>query len=61
MKHFKLNIGTKLFILYFVISSALVFVFVNRTSTDSAKEVMIEVSELMSRIASENTINGALL
>ena len=60
MKHFKLNIGTKLFILYFVISSALVFVFVNRTSTDSAKEVMIEVSELMSRIASENTINGEI-
>ena len=60
MKHFKLNIGTKLFILYFVISSALVFVFVNRTSTDSAKEVMIEVSELMSRIVSENTINGEI-
>lgn len=60
MKHFKLNIGTKLFILYFVISSALVFVFVNQTSTDSAKEVMIEVSELMSRIASENTINGEI-
>ena len=60
MKHFKLNIGTKLFILYFVISSALVFVFVHRTSIDSAKEVMIEVSELMSRIASENTINGEI-
>ncbi|SVD93437.1 uncharacterized protein METZ01_LOCUS446291, partial [marine metagenome] len=38
----------------------MVFVFVNRTSTDSAKEVMIEVSELMSRIASENTINGEI-
>ena len=60
MKHFKLNIGTRLFILYFFITSALVFVFVHRTSIDSAKEVMIEVSELMSRIASENTINGEI-
>ena len=60
MKRFKLNIGTKLFILYFIISSALVFVFVHRTTIDSAKEVMIEVSELMSRIASENTINGEI-
>ena len=60
MKHFKLNIGTKLFILYFVISSALVWLFVHRTSIESAKEVMIEVSALMSRIASENTINGEI-
>ena len=60
MKHFKLNIGTKLFILYFVISTALVWLFVHRTSIESAKEVMIEVSALMSRIASENTINGEI-
>jgi len=60
MKHFKLNIGTKLFILYFVISSTLVWLFVHRTSIESAKEVMIEVSALMSRIASENTINGEI-
>ena len=60
MKHFKLNIGTKLFILYFVISTALVWLFVHRTSIDSAKEVMIEVSALMSRIASQNTNNGEI-
>jgi len=60
MKHLRLNIGTKLFILYFVISTALVWLFVHRTSIESAKEVMIEVSALMSRIASENTINGEI-
>ena len=60
MKLFKLNIGTKLVILYFVISTALVWLFVHRTSIESAKEVMIEVSALMSRIASENTINGEI-
>jgi two-component system sensor histidine kinase CreC len=60
MKHFKLNVGTKLFILYFVISSALVWVFVQRTSMESAKGVLVEVSSLLSKIASQNIKNGEI-
>ncbi len=60
MKNFKLSVGTKLFILYFVISSGLVWLFVQRTSTESAKEVLVEVSSLMSKIASQNIINDAI-
>ena len=58
MKYFKLNIGTKLFILYFVISSTLVWFFANRTSIESAKEVMLEVATMFSTIASQNIIDG---
>ncbi|HIL03451.1 MAG TPA: histidine kinase, partial [Candidatus Thioglobus autotrophicus] len=54
MKYFKLNIGTKLFILYFVISSTLVWLFAHRTSIESAKEVMVEVAIMFSKIASHN-------
>ena len=54
MKYFKLNIGTKLFILYFVISSTLVWLFAHRTSIESAKEVMVEVAIMFSKIASQN-------
>jgi len=54
MKYFKLNIGTKLFILYFVISSTLVWLFAHRTSIESAKEVMVEVATMFSTIASQN-------
>jgi len=58
MKYFKLNIGTKLFILYFVISSTLVWFFSRRTSIESAKEVMLEVATMFSTIASQNIIDG---
>ena len=60
MKYFKLNIGTKLFILYFVISSALIWVFVQRTSMKSAKQVLVEVSNLLSNIASQNIKNSEI-
>ena len=60
MKYFKLNIGTKLFILYFVVSSTLVWLFAYRTSIESAKEVMIEVSTMFSKIASQNIIDGEI-
>ena len=60
MKHFKLNIGTKLFILYFVISSTLVWLFAQRTSIESAKEVMVEVATMFSKIASQNMKNGEI-
>ena len=60
MKYFKLNIGTKLFILYFVISSTLVWLFAHRTSIESAKEVMIEVASMFSKIASHNINDGEI-
>ena len=60
MRHFKLNIGTKLFILYFLVSSTLVWFFAYRTSIESAKSVMIEVSSLMSRVASQNNKDGEI-
>ena len=60
MRHLKLNIGTKLFILYFLVSSTLVWFFAYRTSIESAKSVMIEVSSLMSRVASQNNIDGEI-
>ena len=60
MKYFKLNIGTKLFILYFVISSTLVWAFAHRTSIESAKEVMVEVATMFSKIASQNIIDGEI-
>ena len=60
MKYFKLNVGTKLFILYFVISSALVWIFVQRTSMESAKGVLVELSSLLSNIASQNIKNGEI-
>ena len=60
MKYFKLNIGTKLFILYFVISSTLIWVFVQRTSMKSAKQVLVEVSSLLSNIASQNIKNSEI-
>jgi len=60
MKYFKLNIGTKLFILYFLVSSTLVWVFAHRTSIESAKEVMIEVSTMFSAIASQNMKNDEI-
>ena len=60
MKYFKLNIGTKLFILYFVISSTLVWAFAHRTSIESAKEVMVEVATMFSKIATQNIIDGEI-
>jgi len=60
MKYFKLNIGTKLFILYFVISSTLVWFFARSTSIESAKEVMLEVATMFSTIASQNIIDGEI-
>ena len=54
MNDFKLNIGTKLFILYFLVSSTLVWAFAHRTSIESAKEVMVEVATMFSTIASQN-------
>ncbi len=60
MRHFKLNIGTKLFILYFVISSTLLWAFAHRTALESAKSIMVEVSSLMSRVASQNNKNGEI-
>ena len=60
MKHFKLNIGTKLFILYFVISSTLVWLFAHRTSIESAREVMVEVASMFSKIASQNINDGEI-
>ena len=60
MKYFKLNIGTKLFILYFIISSTLVWLFAHRTSIESAKEVMVEVASMFSKIASQNINDGEI-
>jgi len=60
MKYFKLNIGTKLFILYFLVSSTLVWAFAHRTSIESAKEVMVEVATMFSKIASQNIIDNEI-
>jgi len=60
MRNFKLNIGTKLFLLYFIISSTLLWVFAHRTAVESAKSVMVEVSSLMSRVASQNNKDGEI-
>ena len=60
MKRFKLNIGTKLFLLYFVVSSSLLWLFAQRTTFESAKSVMVEVSSLMSRVASQNNKDGEI-
>ncbi|SVD41962.1 uncharacterized protein METZ01_LOCUS394816, partial [marine metagenome] len=55
-----LNIGTKLFILYFLVSSTLVWAFAHRTSIESAKEVMVEVATMFSKIASQNIIDNEI-
>lgn len=60
MKRFKLNIGTKLFLLYFIVSSSLLWLFAQRTTFESAKSVMLEVSSLMSRVASQNNKDGEI-
>ena len=60
MKRFKLNIGTKLFLLYFIVSSSLLWLFAQRTTFESAKSVMVEVSSLMSRVASQNNRDGEI-
>jgi len=60
MKRFKLNIGTKLFLLYFIVSSSLLWLFAQRASFESAKSVMVEVSSLMSRVASQNNQDGEI-
>jgi len=60
MKRFKLNIGTKLFLLYFIVSSSLLWVFAQRTTFESAKSVMVEVSSLMSKVASQNNKDGEI-
>ena len=60
MRNFKLNIGTKLFLLYFIISSTLLWIFAHRTAVESAKSVMVEVSSLMSRVASQNNKDGEI-
>ena len=60
MKLFKLNIGTKLFLLYFIISSTLLWTFAQRAALESAKSVMVEVSSLMSKVASQNNKNGEI-
>ncbi|MDP0559502.1 MAG: ATP-binding protein [Candidatus Thioglobus sp.] len=60
MRYFKLNIGTKLFFLYFIISSTLLWVFAHRTALESAKSVMVEVSSLMSKVASQNNKDGEI-
>ena len=60
MKRFKLNIGTKLFLLYFIVSSSLLWLFAQRTTFESAKSIMVEVSSLMSRVASQNNNDGEI-
>ena len=60
MKRFRLNIGTKLFLLYFIVSTSLLWVFAQRTTIESAKSVMVEVSSLMSRVASQNNKDGEI-
>ena len=60
MKRFKLNIGTKLFLLYFIVSSSLLWLFAQRTTFESAKSIMVEVSSLMSRVASQNNKDGEI-
>ena len=60
MKRFRLNIGTKLFLLYFIVTSSLLWVFAQRTTFESAKSVVIEVSSLMSRVASQNNKDGEI-
>ena len=60
MRYFKLNVGTKLFLLYFIISSTLLWIFAHRTAFESAKSVMVEVSSLMSRVASQNNKDGEI-
>jgi two-component system sensor histidine kinase CreC len=58
MKFLKLNLGSKLFILYFLISSSIVWLIANRTSEESAEEIMIDASSLLSQIASHNISEG---
>lgn len=58
MKLLKLNLGSKLFILYFLISSSIVWLIANRTSEESAEEVMVNASSLLSQIASHNISEG---
>ena len=60
MKRFRLNIGTKLFLLYFIVSSSLLWLFAQRTTFESAKSVLVEVSSLMSRVASQNNKDGEI-
>ena len=60
MKRLRLNIGTKLFLLYFIVSSSLLWLFAQRTTFESAKSVMVEVSSLMSRVASQNNKDGEI-
>jgi two-component system sensor histidine kinase CreC len=58
MKFLKLNLGSKLFILYFLISSSIVWLIANRTSEESAEDIMIDASSLLSQIASHNISAG---
>ncbi len=60
MKHLRLNLGFKLFILYFLMTSSIVWLIANRTSEESAEEVMIHASSLLSKIASHNINDGAI-
>ena len=60
MKRLRLNIATKLFLLYFIVSSSLLWLFAQRTTFESAKSVMVEVSSLMSRVASQNNKDGEI-
>jgi len=60
MKHLKLSLGSKLFILYFLVSSSIVWLIANRTGEESAEEIMIHTSSLLSQIASHNINDGAI-
>ena len=60
MKFLKLNLGSKLFILYFLISSSIVWLVANRTGEESAEGIMIDASSLLSQIASHNNSEGEI-
>jgi two-component system sensor histidine kinase CreC len=60
MKFFKLNLGSKLFILYFLITSSIVWLIANRTSEESTKEIIVDASSLLSQIASHNISEGTI-
>ena len=60
MKPFKFNIGTKLFILYFLISSSIVWLIAHRTSEQSAEEVMIDASNLLGQIAAHHIVDDGI-
>ncbi|MBT4746652.1 MAG: hypothetical protein HOO11_01465, partial [Candidatus Thioglobus sp.] len=61
----KLTIGVKLFITYFVITSAIVWFVTDKVSLrvtkgidEAAEDVMVDTANLLAQVAGENIIDG---